>query len=45
MKILIADDDQQILRALRITLTSLGYDIVTAEDGAAAVRAAVAGCP
>lgn len=45
MKILIADDDQQILRALRITLTSLGYDIVTADDGAAAIRAAVAEKP
>lgn len=41
MKILIADDDPQILRALRITLTAKGYDIVTATDGAEAVGAAI----
>lgn len=41
MKILIADDDPQILRALRITLTARGYDIVTAEDGTAALNAAI----
>lgn len=40
MKILIADDDPQILRALRITLTARGYEIITAEDGTAAVNAA-----
>lgn len=40
MKILIADDDPQILRALRITLTALGHQVVTAEDGAAALRRA-----
>lgn len=38
MKVLIADDDQQILRALTITLTASGYDIITATDGAAALR-------
>ena len=41
MKILVADDDVQILRALRITLSAYGYDVVTAADGAAAVRKAV----
>ncbi|MGC0142672.1 MULTISPECIES: response regulator transcription factor [Micrococcales] len=41
MKILIADDDPQILRALRITLSAKGYEIVTATDGAQAVRAAI----
>ncbi|CEA08372.1 KDP operon transcriptional regulatory protein KdpE [Arthrobacter saudimassiliensis] len=41
MKILIADDDPQILRALRITLTARGYSVVTAVDGAGAVNAAV----
>lgn len=40
MKILIADDDPQILRALRITLTARGYEIITAEDGIAALNAA-----
>lgn len=41
MKILIADDDPQILRALRITLSARGYDIVTAEDGQAAINSAI----
>lgn len=41
MKILIADDDPQILRALRVTLGARGYDIVTAPDGAAALNAAI----
>lgn len=41
MKILIADDDTQILRALRITLAAKGYEIITATDGAQAVRAAI----
>ncbi|MGK9149388.1 response regulator transcription factor [Plantibacter flavus] len=41
MKILIADDDPQILRALRITLTARGYEIITAEDGTAALNAAI----
>lgn len=41
MKILIADDDPQILRALRITLTAKGYEIFTAADGAQAIAAAI----
>lgn len=41
MKILIADDDPQILRALRITLTAKGYQVVTANDGAQAISAAI----
>ena len=41
MKILIADDDPQILRALRITLTAKGYEIFTAADGAQAITAAI----
>ena len=41
MKILIADDDPQILRALRITLTAKGYEIITATHGAAAIAAAI----
>ncbi|MGO1561987.1 sensor histidine kinase [Actinomycetales bacterium JB111] len=40
MTILIADDDPQILRALRITLRAEGYEIVTAADGAEAISAA-----
>jgi two-component system KDP operon response regulator KdpE len=41
MKILIADDDPQILRALRITLTAKGYEIITATNGAEAISAAI----
>ncbi|SDQ22981.1 response regulator [Leucobacter chromiiresistens] len=41
MKILIADDDPQILRALRITLTAKGYDVFVAADGAQAIAAAI----
>lgn len=41
MRILIADDDPQILRALRITLTAKGYQIFTATDGAEAITAAI----
>lgn len=41
MKILIADDDPQMLRALRITLTAKGYDIITASDGNEAISAAI----
>ena len=42
MRILIADDDPQILRALRITLTARGYDVETASDGTEALRLGVA---
>lgn len=41
MKVLIADDDPQILRALRITLTAKGYEVLTARDGAEAITAAI----
>lgn len=41
MKILIADDDPQMLRALRITLGARGYDVVTAHDGTSALDAAI----
>ncbi|MFS0866400.1 response regulator transcription factor [Microbacterium sp. 179-B 1A2 NHS] len=41
MRILIADDDPQLIRALRITLSAKGYDVVTASDGAEAISAAV----
>jgi two-component system KDP operon response regulator KdpE len=40
VRILIADDDPQILRALKVTLRARGYDIVTAGDGAEALDAA-----
>ena len=41
MKILIADDDPQLVRALRITLGVKGYEVVTAADGAQAIAVAV----
>ncbi|WP_341946661.1 response regulator transcription factor [Microbacterium sp. LWH11-1.2] len=41
MKILIADDDPQIVRALRITLSAKGYEVVTAPDGAQAIAAGI----
>lgn len=45
MKILIADDDPQILRALRVTLTARGYQVVTAADGVEAINLAIAHHP
>jgi len=41
MRILFADDDPQIARALRITLTAKGHQVVTAADGAQAIAAAI----
>ncbi|MSS00040.1 response regulator [Arthrobacter sp. BL-252-APC-1A] len=41
MRILLADDDVQILRALKITLAAYGYEVAVAQDGEAAVRRAV----
>ncbi|WP_261164652.1 response regulator [Microbacterium sp. Marseille-Q6965] len=45
MRILIADDDPQLLRALRITLSATGYEVHTAADGAEAIAAAIAHRP
>jgi two-component system KDP operon response regulator KdpE len=45
VKILIADDDPQILRALRITLTARGYEVLTASDGRSALNEATAHHP
>ena len=39
-KVLVVDDDPQILRTLRINLSANGYRVVLAPDGAAALRAA-----
>jgi two-component system KDP operon response regulator KdpE len=39
-RILIVDDEPQILRALRINLTARQYDVVTATDGTQALHAA-----
>jgi two-component system, OmpR family, KDP operon response regulator KdpE len=43
--VLVVDDEPQILGALRINLTARGYRVVTAPDGAEALRAAVADRP
>ena len=45
MRILVADDDAQLQRALRITLASRGYDVVTARDGTAAIELAASTHP
>ena len=39
-RVLVVDDEPQLLRALRINLTVRGYDVTTAANGAAALRAA-----
>ena len=39
-KVLVVDDEPQILRALRINFSVRGYEVVTAATGAAALRAA-----
>ncbi|MGV0633201.1 response regulator [Mycolicibacillus trivialis] len=39
-RVLVIDDEPQILRALRINLTARGYDVITAATGADALRAA-----
>ncbi|MGW4351599.1 response regulator [Nocardia sp. NPDC004582] len=40
IKVLVVDDEPQILRALRINLSVRGYEVTTASTGAAALRAA-----
>lgn len=45
MKILVADDDRQILRALRITLVARGYEVILAHDGQGALDAAISSRP
>lgn len=45
MKLLLADDDPQLVRALRITLTAHGYDVVTAADGREALTLAASERP
>lgn len=39
-RVLIIDDEPQILRALRINLAVRGYEVITASSGSAALRAA-----
>ena len=45
MKILLADDDPQIVRALRITLAAHGHEVIPVVDGAAAIAAAASERP
>jgi two-component system KDP operon response regulator KdpE len=44
-RVLVVDDDPQILRALRINLRAREYDVDVAADGASALRAAAAHPP
>ena len=39
-RVLVVDDDPQLLRALRITLTANGYQVTTAVDGTSALASA-----
>ncbi|WP_395244545.1 response regulator transcription factor [Agromyces sp. MMS24-K17] len=45
MRILLADDDTQLQRALRITLAARGYEVVQAHDGAEAIDLAASAHP
>ncbi|MPZ85157.1 MAG: response regulator [Actinophytocola sp.] len=44
-KVLVVDDEPQIVRALRINLTARGYEVVTAADGSEALRVAASERP
>jgi two-component system KDP operon response regulator KdpE len=44
-RVLVVDDEPQILRALRINLAARAYDVVTAADGHAALAAAAKAVP
>jgi len=44
-KVLVVDDEPQLLRALQINLRAEGYDVTVAPDGASALRAAAEAPP
>ncbi|MBP2338567.1 response regulator [Saccharothrix coeruleofusca] len=44
-RVLVVDDEPQIVRALRINLSARGYQVLTAPDGTAALKAAAEGKP
>jgi two-component system KDP operon response regulator KdpE len=44
-KVLVVDDEPQIVRALRINLSARGYQVLTAHDGVSALRAAAEAKP
>jgi len=45
VRVLVVDDDTELLRALRINLRARGYDVVTASDGVAALHRASESLP
>ena len=45
LRILVADDDREMLRGLELRLRSSGYEVLTAADGESAVRMAVRHLP
>jgi two-component system KDP operon response regulator KdpE len=45
MRVLVVDDEPQLLRALRINLSARRYEVVVAADGAAALEAAARHLP
>ncbi|HWO59948.1 MAG TPA: response regulator [Umezawaea sp.] len=44
-RVLVVDDEPQIVRALRINLTARGYEVLTAHDGRTALAVAAEGKP
>jgi DNA-binding response OmpR family regulator len=44
-KVLVVDDEPQIVRALRINLAARGYEVLTAHDGVTALKIAADGKP
>ncbi|HEX6344323.1 response regulator [Umezawaea sp.] len=44
-RVLVVDDEPQIVRALRINLTARGYEVLTAHDGSTALTVAAEGKP
>jgi two-component system, OmpR family, KDP operon response regulator KdpE len=44
-RVLVVDDEPQIQRFLHLALTAAGYEVVSAESGAEALRLAVTGAP
>ncbi|NUT47959.1 MAG: response regulator [Saccharothrix sp.] len=44
-KVLVVDDEPQIVRALRINLSARGYSVLTAHDGTSALKVAAEGRP
>jgi two-component system KDP operon response regulator KdpE len=45
MRVLVVDDEPQLLRALRINLSARRYEVVVAADGASALEAAARHLP